>query len=62
MTFQHLNSLFLLYIHKYLTDSLDLVSVAKEFVSVNTMSKLFISNFAVYFIKILVLLSTKSYY
>ena len=36
MTCQHLNNLFLLYIHKHLTDSLDLVSVAKEFVSVNT--------------------------
>ena len=31
-----LNNLFLLYIHKHLTDSLDLVSIAKEFVSANT--------------------------
>ena len=36
MTSQHLNNLFLLYIHKHLTDSLDLVSVAKEFVSANS--------------------------
>ena len=33
MTAQRLNNLFLLYIHKRLTDSLDLVSVAKEFVT-----------------------------
>ena len=30
------NNLFLLYVHKHLTDSLDLVSVAKEFVSANS--------------------------
>ena len=36
MTAQHLNNLFLLYIHKSLTDSLDLETVARDFASVNT--------------------------
>ena len=36
MTAQRLNNLFILYVHKALTDSLDLESVAKEFVSANT--------------------------
>ena len=36
MTSQWLNKLFLLYVHKHLTDSLDLVSVVKKFVSANT--------------------------
>ena len=36
MTAQRLNNLFMLYVHKTLTDSLDLESVAKEFVSTNT--------------------------
>ena len=36
MTVQRLNNLFMLYVHKTLTDSLDLESVAKEFVSTNT--------------------------
>ena len=36
MTAQRLNNLFLLYVHKMLTDSLDLGSVAKDFVSSNT--------------------------
>ena len=35
MTSQRLNNLFLLYVHKHLTDALDLISVAKEFVSAN---------------------------
>ena len=36
MTAQRLNNLFLLYIHKSLTDSLDLETVARDFASVNT--------------------------
>ena len=35
MTSQRLNNLFLLYIHIPQTDALDLVSIAREFVSVN---------------------------
>ena len=36
MSAQRLNNLFILYVHKTLTDSLDLQLVAKEFVSANT--------------------------
>ena len=36
MTAQRLNNLFVLYVHKALTDSLDLQSIAEEFVSANT--------------------------
>ena len=36
MTSQRLNNLFLLYVHKQHTDNLDLVLVAKEFVSANS--------------------------
>ena len=36
MTSQCLNNLFLLYIHIPQTDALDLVSIAREFVSVNS--------------------------
>ena len=36
MTAQRLNNLFLLYVHKSITDSLDLEAIARDFVSVNT--------------------------
>ena len=36
MTQQHLNNLFMLYVHTAQTDSLDLVSVAKEVMSANS--------------------------
>ena len=36
MTSQHLNNLSLLFVHKEYTDNLDLVLVAKEFVSANS--------------------------
>lgn len=36
MTAQRLNNLFLLYVHKSFTDSLDLEAIARDFVSVNT--------------------------
>ena len=36
MTHQRLNNLFLLYVHTAQTESLDLVAVAKEFVSANS--------------------------
>ena len=36
MTAKHLNNLFILYVHKTLTDSLDIESVVNEFVSANT--------------------------
>ena len=38
MTCQRLNNLFLLYVHTAHTDSLNLMSVAKEFVSANSQS------------------------
>ena len=36
MTAQRLNNLFVLYVHKTLTDSLNLESIAREFISVNS--------------------------
>ena len=36
MTSCRLNNLFLLYVHKDITDSLDFCKIAREFVSVNT--------------------------
>ena len=36
MTSCRLNNVFLLYIHQHLTDSLDMVAMGRQFVSVNT--------------------------
>ena len=36
MTRQHLNNLFLMYVHTERSESLDLTSVAKEFVPINS--------------------------
>ena len=41
MTPQCLNNIFLLYIHKKETDSLDFIAIAKDFVSANTRRKFF---------------------
>jgi len=43
MTQRRLNNLFLLYIHTHLTDTVDLTSVAKQFVSANLHRIIFIT-------------------
>ena len=45
MTSCRLNSLFLMYVHQDLTDSLDLCQIAKEFISVNQRRKHYFGNF-----------------
>ena len=41
MTEQRLNNCMLFHIHKHLTDSLDLIQIAKEFIAINAERKLY---------------------
>ena len=45
MTEKRLNNCMLLHIHKDLTDKIDEIDIAKEFVSINTERKVFFGSF-----------------